>query len=174
MQEELLQFKRLCVWVLVPAPDNIKPLTLKWLFKNKHDEDNTIIRNKLDLVVRGYLEEEGIDFKKSFALVARMEAIKIFLAYTAHKLFSVFQMDVKTAFFHAKEGTLWVKASTEGMAKSWLASPQRNKTVLLSTQSRYVLYRLLAHRSFGMRTQLNGTMAFTSTGFQSIVIQNQP
>ncbi|GJZ37528.1 uncharacterized mitochondrial protein-like protein [Tanacetum coccineum] len=53
MQEELLQFKRLDVWVLVPAPDNIKPLTLKWLFKNKHDEENTVIRNKTRLVVRG-------------------------------------------------------------------------------------------------------------------------
>ncbi|GKB82844.1 retrovirus-related pol polyprotein from transposon TNT 1-94 [Tanacetum coccineum] len=73
MQEELLQFKRLDVWVLVPPPDNIKPLTLKWLFK------------------------------KSMMKKTRMEAIRIFLAYAAHKLFIVFQMDVKTAFLH---GTL--------------------------------------------------------------------
>nr|GEW75700.1 hypothetical protein [Tanacetum cinerariifolium] len=53
MQEELLQFKRLDVWGLVPASYNIKPLTLKWLFKNKHDEENTVIRNKTRLVVRG-------------------------------------------------------------------------------------------------------------------------
>ncbi|GKA57112.1 retrovirus-related pol polyprotein from transposon TNT 1-94, partial [Tanacetum coccineum] len=64
MQEELLQFKRLDVWVLVPPPDNIKPLTLKWLFKNKHDEENTVIRNKTRLVVRGYRQEEGIDFER--------------------------------------------------------------------------------------------------------------
>ncbi|GJU63910.1 retrovirus-related pol polyprotein from transposon TNT 1-94 [Tanacetum coccineum] len=102
-QEELLQFKRLDVWVLVPLPDNIKPLTLKWLFKNKHDEENTVIRNKSRLVVRGYRQEEGIDFEESFAPVARMEAIRIFLAYAAHKSFIVFQMDVKTAFLH---GTL--------------------------------------------------------------------
>nr|GEY43927.1 retrovirus-related Pol polyprotein from transposon TNT 1-94 [Tanacetum cinerariifolium] len=67
MQEELLQFKRLDVWVLVPALDNISPLTLKWLFKNKHDKDQTVIRNKSRLVVRGYRQEEGIDFKESFA-----------------------------------------------------------------------------------------------------------
>nr|GFA82435.1 Gag-Pol polyprotein [Tanacetum cinerariifolium] len=67
MQEELLQFKRLDVWVLVPAPDNISPLTLKWLFKNKHDEEQTVIRNKSRLVVRGYRQEEGIDFEESFA-----------------------------------------------------------------------------------------------------------
>nr|GEX94641.1 retrovirus-related Pol polyprotein from transposon TNT 1-94 [Tanacetum cinerariifolium]GEX97524.1 retrovirus-related Pol polyprotein from transposon TNT 1-94 [Tanacetum cinerariifolium] len=75
MQEELIQFKRLNVWVLVPAPDNITPLTLKWLFKNKLDEENSVIRNK-------------------------MEAIRIFLAYAAHKSFTVFQMDVKTSFLH--------------------------------------------------------------------------
>nr|GEZ95648.1 retrovirus-related Pol polyprotein from transposon TNT 1-94 [Tanacetum cinerariifolium] len=100
MQEELLQFKRLDVWVLVPAQDNISPLTLKWLFKNKHDEEQTIIRNKSRLVVRGYRQEEGINFEESFTLVARMEAFRIFLAYAAHKSFIVFQMDVKTAFLH--------------------------------------------------------------------------
>ncbi|GJX76306.1 retrovirus-related pol polyprotein from transposon TNT 1-94 [Tanacetum coccineum] len=89
--------------MLVPAPDNIKPLTLRWLFKNKHDEENTVIRNKTRLVIRGYRQEEGIDFEESFTLVARMEAIRIFLAYAAHKSFTVFQMDVKTAFLH---GTL--------------------------------------------------------------------
>ncbi|GKB79372.1 retrovirus-related pol polyprotein from transposon TNT 1-94 [Tanacetum coccineum] len=103
MQEELLQFKRLVVWVLEPAIDNIKPLTLKWLFKNKHDEENTVIRNKTRLVVRGYRQEEGIDFEESFTPVARMEAIRKYLAYAAHKSFTVFQIDVKTAFMH---GTL--------------------------------------------------------------------
>nr|GEW30853.1 hypothetical protein [Tanacetum cinerariifolium] len=88
------------VWVLVPAPNNISPLTLKWLFKNKHDEEQTAIRNKSRLVVREYRQEEGIDFEESFTPVARMEAIRIFLAYAAHQSFSVFQMDVKTAFLH--------------------------------------------------------------------------
>nr|GEY67231.1 hypothetical protein [Tanacetum cinerariifolium] len=91
IQEELHQFISLDVWELVPSPDGIKPLTLKWLFKNKHDEENTIIRNKTRLVARGYRQEEGIDFKESFALVARMEAIRIFLAYVAHKGFTVNQ-----------------------------------------------------------------------------------
>nr|GFB60571.1 hypothetical protein [Tanacetum cinerariifolium] len=86
-----------------PAPDNITPLTLKWLFKNKHDEEKTVIRNKSRLVVRGYRQEEAIDFEESFASVTKMEAIRIFLAYAAHKSFTVFQMDVKTAFLY---GTL--------------------------------------------------------------------
>nr|GEV34813.1 retrovirus-related Pol polyprotein from transposon TNT 1-94 [Tanacetum cinerariifolium] len=100
IQEELVQFKRLDVWVLVPAPENISPLTLKWLFKNKHDKEQTVIQNKSCLVVKGYRQKEGIDFEESFALVARMEAIRIFLTYAAHKSFSVFQIDVKTAFLH--------------------------------------------------------------------------
>nr|GFA74495.1 Gag-Pol polyprotein [Tanacetum cinerariifolium] len=79
MQEELLQFKRMDVWVLVPIPDNISPL-MKWIFKNKHDEEQTVIRNKSRLIVRGYCQEEGLDFEESFAPVARMEAIRIFLA----------------------------------------------------------------------------------------------
>nr|GEV41354.1 hypothetical protein [Tanacetum cinerariifolium] len=100
MQEELHQFISLDVWELVSSPDDIKPLTLKWLFKNKHDEENIVIRNKTRLVVRGYRQEEGIDFEESFAPVARIEAIRIFLAYAAHKGFTVYQMDVKTAFLH--------------------------------------------------------------------------
>nr|GFA47788.1 retrovirus-related Pol polyprotein from transposon TNT 1-94 [Tanacetum cinerariifolium] len=100
MQEELHQFIRLDVWEIVTSPDDIKPLTLKWLFKNKHDEENTVIHSKTHLVVRGYRQEEGVDFEESFALVARIEAIRIFLAYAAHKGFTVYQMYVKTAFLH--------------------------------------------------------------------------
>nr|GEW56379.1 hypothetical protein [Tanacetum cinerariifolium] len=73
------------------------------IFKNKNDEENMVIQNKSRRVVRGYRQEEGLDFEESFAPVARMEAIRIFLAYAAHKSFTVFQMDVKTAFLH---GTL--------------------------------------------------------------------
>ncbi|GKB53252.1 retrovirus-related pol polyprotein from transposon TNT 1-94 [Tanacetum coccineum] len=100
MQEELHQFIRLDVWEPVLSPDGIKPLTLKWLFKNKHDEEITVIRNKTCLVVRGYRQLERIDFEESFAPVARMEAIRIFLAYPAHKGFIVYPMDVKTTFLH--------------------------------------------------------------------------
>nr|GEX50460.1 retrovirus-related Pol polyprotein from transposon TNT 1-94 [Tanacetum cinerariifolium] len=88
---------------LVPTPDNSTPLTLKWLFKNKHDEEKTVIRNKSRLVVRGYRQEEGIDFEESFTPVARMEAIRIFLAFAAHKSFTIYQINVKIAFLH---GTL--------------------------------------------------------------------
>ncbi|GJY01115.1 retrovirus-related pol polyprotein from transposon TNT 1-94 [Tanacetum coccineum] len=75
-------------------------IKLKWLWKNKKDEDQTIIRNKARFVAKGYAQEEGIDFEKSFAPVARLEAVRIFIAYVAHKSFAIYQMDVKTAFLN--------------------------------------------------------------------------
>nr|GFA17761.1 Gag-Pol polyprotein [Tanacetum cinerariifolium] len=75
-------------------------INLKWLWKNKRDEENTIIRNKSCLVAKGYAQKEGVDFKESFAPVARLEAVRFFIAYAAHKSFTVYQMDVKTAFLH--------------------------------------------------------------------------
>ncbi|GJV84759.1 retrovirus-related pol polyprotein from transposon TNT 1-94 [Tanacetum coccineum] len=97
MQEELHQFDRLQVWELVDKLFGKNVTKLKWLWKNKKDEDQTIIRNKARLVAKGYAQEEGIDFEESFAPVARLEAVRIFVAYAAHKSFPIYQMDVKTA-----------------------------------------------------------------------------
>ncbi|GJR81963.1 putative ribonuclease H-like domain-containing protein [Tanacetum coccineum] len=72
----------------------------KWLWKNKKDEDQTVIRNKARLVAKGYAQEEGIDFEESFALVACLEAVGIFVTYAAHKSFPIYQMDVKMAFLN--------------------------------------------------------------------------
>ncbi|GJX52499.1 retrovirus-related pol polyprotein from transposon TNT 1-94 [Tanacetum coccineum] len=85
MQEELHQFDRLQVWELVDKPFGKNVIKLKWLWKNKKDEDQTVIRNKARLVAKGYAQEEGIDFEESFAPVARLEAVRIFVAYAAHK-----------------------------------------------------------------------------------------
>ncbi|GKB55110.1 retrovirus-related pol polyprotein from transposon TNT 1-94 [Tanacetum coccineum] len=98
MQEELNEFERLKVWELVPRPDKVMVITLKWIYKVKLDELGGILKNKARLVARGYRQEEGIDFEESFALVARLEAIRIFLAFAAHMNMVVYQMDVKTAF----------------------------------------------------------------------------
>nr|GFD29188.1 retrovirus-related Pol polyprotein from transposon TNT 1-94 [Tanacetum cinerariifolium] len=80
MQEELHEFERLEVWELVPRPDKVMVITLKWIYKVKLDELGGILKNKARLVARVYRQEEGIDFEESFALVARLEAIRIFLA----------------------------------------------------------------------------------------------
>ncbi|GJR52040.1 retrovirus-related pol polyprotein from transposon TNT 1-94 [Tanacetum coccineum] len=100
MQEELNEFERLEVWELVPRPDKVMVITLKWIYKVKLDELGGILKNKARLVARGYRQEEGIDFEESFALVARLDAIRIFLAYAAHMNMIVYQMDVKTAFLN--------------------------------------------------------------------------
>ncbi|GKE55652.1 retrotransposon protein, putative, ty1-copia subclass [Tanacetum coccineum] len=75
-------------------------ITLKWIYKVKLDELGGILKNKARLVARGYHQEEGIDFEESFAPVARLEAIRIFLAFVAHMNMVVCQMDVKTAFLN--------------------------------------------------------------------------
>ncbi|GJR65958.1 retrovirus-related pol polyprotein from transposon TNT 1-94 [Tanacetum coccineum] len=100
MQEELHEFERLEVWELVPPPDKAFVITLKWIYKVKLDELGGILKNKARLVARGYRQEEGINFEESFAPVARLEAIQIFLAFAAHMNMVIYQMDVKTAFLN--------------------------------------------------------------------------
>ncbi|GKG16700.1 retrovirus-related pol polyprotein from transposon TNT 1-94, partial [Tanacetum coccineum] len=84
MQEELNEFERLEVWELVSRLDRVMIITLKWIYKVKLDELGGVLKNKARLVVRGYCQEEGINFEESFASVARLEAIRIFIAFAAH------------------------------------------------------------------------------------------
>nr|GFB34022.1 hypothetical protein [Tanacetum cinerariifolium] len=100
MQDELDQFARLKVWRLVPRPKGKNVIKTKWIFKNKKDESSLVIRNKARLIAVGYSQQEGIDYDETFAPVARIEAKRLFLAYAAHKDFTVFQMDVKTTFLN--------------------------------------------------------------------------
>ncbi|GKD44673.1 retrovirus-related pol polyprotein from transposon TNT 1-94, partial [Tanacetum coccineum] len=100
MQEELHEFDRLEVWKLIPHPDKVMIITLKWIYKVKLDEIGGILKNKTRLVTCGYCQEEGIDFEESFASVARLDAIRIFLAYDAHMNMIVYQIDVKTEFLN--------------------------------------------------------------------------
>ncbi|GJX58316.1 zf-CCHC domain-containing protein [Tanacetum coccineum] len=101
MQKELHQFDRLDVWKLVDRLLCKNVINMKWIWKNKHDEENTVIHNKAHLVAKGYAQKEGIDFEESFAPVARLEAVRLFIVYAAHKSFPVYQMDVKTTFIYA-------------------------------------------------------------------------
>ncbi|KAJ9545250.1 hypothetical protein OSB04_024957 [Centaurea solstitialis] len=100
MQEELAEFEHNKVWRLVTRPWGKSIIGLKWIFRNKKDENDLIIRNKARLVAKGYCQQEGIDYDETFAPVARIEAIRIFLAYAAHKNTTVYQMDVKCAFLN--------------------------------------------------------------------------
>ncbi|GJW28839.1 retrovirus-related pol polyprotein from transposon TNT 1-94 [Tanacetum coccineum] len=73
---------------------------MKWIWKNKRDEENTVICNKAHLLAKEYAQKEGIDFEDSFAPIARLEAVRLFIAYVAHKSFIVYHMDIKTSFLY--------------------------------------------------------------------------
>nr|GFC90995.1 Gag-Pol polyprotein [Tanacetum cinerariifolium] len=100
IQEELHQFDRLDVWELVDRPLCTNVINLKWLWKNKRDEENPVIQNKSRLVAKGYAQMEGVYFEESLAPVARLEAVSLFIAYATHKSFPIYQMDIKTAFLY--------------------------------------------------------------------------
>ncbi|GJW04958.1 putative ribonuclease H-like domain-containing protein [Tanacetum coccineum] len=90
------------VWTLVDLPHGKRAIGTKWVYRNKKDERGIVIRNKARLVAQGYTQEEGIDYDEVFALVARIKAIRLFLAYASYKDFMVYQMDVKSAFLYGK------------------------------------------------------------------------
>nr|GFC79607.1 copia protein [Tanacetum cinerariifolium] len=100
MQEELLQFKMQKVWILVDLPYRKRAIGTKWAYRNKKDERGIVIRNKARQVAQGHTQEEGIDYEEVFAPVARIEAIRLFLAYASFMGFPVYQMDVKSAFLY--------------------------------------------------------------------------
>ncbi|GJR50046.1 putative ribonuclease H-like domain-containing protein [Tanacetum coccineum] len=101
MQEELLQFKLQQVWILVDLPFGKKAIGTKWVFRNKRDERSIVVKNKARLVAQGHRQEEGIDYDEVFAPIARIEAIRLFLAFALYNMgFTVYQMDVKSAFLY--------------------------------------------------------------------------
>nr|GEV32752.1 hypothetical protein [Tanacetum cinerariifolium] len=91
MQEELLQFKMQKVWVLVDLPHGKRAIGTKWVYRNKKDERGIVVRNKARLVAQGHTQQKGIDYEEVFASVARIEAIKLFLAYASFMGFMWFE-----------------------------------------------------------------------------------
>ncbi|XP_030942249.1 uncharacterized protein LOC115967312 [Quercus lobata] len=141
MHDKLLQFQRNDVWTLVSRPEGEHIIGTKWIFRNKTDEEGNVIWNKARLVAQGYSQMEGVDYDETFALVARMESIRILLALACQLKFKFYQMDVKTAFLNGflkediyveqpkgfidphfpdhvpQESTLWVKASPQSLIR---------------------------------------------------------
>ena len=99
MHEELHNFERNQVWTLVEKPDNNHNIIgTKWVFRNKQDEDGQVVRNKARLVAQGYTQVEGMDYGETYAPVARLESIRILLAYANHHDITLYQMDIKKCF----------------------------------------------------------------------------
>ncbi|GJT89785.1 retrovirus-related pol polyprotein from transposon TNT 1-94 [Tanacetum coccineum] len=102
MQEELLQFELKMVWIQVDLPKGKRPIGLKWIFKNKSNEKEIVINNKARLVAQGHTQEEDINYDDVFAPIARIKAIRLFLAYASFIGFMVYQMDVNSTFLYGK------------------------------------------------------------------------
>ncbi|GJS68873.1 putative ribonuclease H-like domain-containing protein [Tanacetum coccineum] len=102
MQEEMQQFINQQVWKLVPLPDGKHAIGTKWILKNSADAEGIVVRNKARLVAQGHRQEEGIDYDEVFAPVARIEAIRLFLAFASYMGFLVYQLDVKSAFLYGE------------------------------------------------------------------------
>ncbi|GJW96074.1 putative ribonuclease H-like domain-containing protein [Tanacetum coccineum] len=102
MQEEMQQFKFQNVWVLVDLPEDKYAIGTKWILKNKRDARGIVVRNKARLVAQGHRQEEGIDYDEVFAPVARIEAIRLFLAFASYLGFMVYQMDIKSALLYGR------------------------------------------------------------------------
>jgi len=100
MQEELNQFKRSELWDLVPRPEGMNVMGTKCIYKNKFDENGTMTRNKARLVAQCYTQVDGLDFDETFALVARLESIRLLLGVACILKFKLFQMDVKSVFLN--------------------------------------------------------------------------
>nr|GEW52258.1 retrovirus-related Pol polyprotein from transposon TNT 1-94 [Tanacetum cinerariifolium] len=155
MPEELLQFKRLDVWVLVPTPDNISPLTLKWLFKNKHDEEQTVIKNKSRLVVRGYRHEEGVDFEESFAPVYVDDIIFDWTYY----MLLVYVLGTRLSQLRSTSRRIKGKRTSGGTQflgeklVSW-SSKKQDCTALSTAEAEYVSLSACCAQVFWMPTQL--------------------
>jgi len=100
MHEELKQFVRNDVWSLVPKTNQMNAIGTKWVFRNKLDDSGIITRNKVRLVAKGHNQAEGIEYDETFAPVARLEAVRLLLAFACLSGFKLFQMDVKSAFLN--------------------------------------------------------------------------
>jgi hypothetical protein len=100
MYEELNNFTNNEVWTLEERPQDARVIEIKWVFCNKQDDQGIVVRNKARLVAKGFSQVEGLDFGETFAPVARLEAIRILLAYASHHEMKLYQMDVKSAFLN--------------------------------------------------------------------------
>ncbi|GKE54036.1 putative ribonuclease H-like domain-containing protein, partial [Tanacetum coccineum] len=143
MQDELLQFKLLKVWTLVDLPKDKWAFGTKWVFRNKKDERGIVVKNKDRLVAQEYTQEEGIDYEEVFAPVAKIEAIRLFLAYASFKYFVVYQMDVESAFLYGKieeeAPRAWYETLSTYLLDNGFHRGQIDKTLFIKRQKDDIL-----------------------------------
>ena len=131
MEEEMSMIQKNKTWDLVDRPEGRKVIGVKWIFKTKFNADNSINKYKARLVVKGYAQIFGIDYSDTFALVARLDAIRLLLAIAAQKGWKVFQLDVKSAFLN---GVLQEEIYVE-QADGFVIQGEEDKVYLLQKLS---------------------------------------
>nr|GEU33144.1 integrase, catalytic region, zinc finger, CCHC-type, peptidase aspartic, catalytic [Tanacetum cinerariifolium] len=147
LTEELHQFDRLDVWELVDRPLCKNVINMKWLWKNKRDEENTVIRKKSRLVAKGYAQKEGVDFEESFAPVAQLEAVRLFIANSNPPIpRGIFINKAK----YAQE--ILIKHGGDKLV-SW-SSKKQDYTSMSSAEAKYVSLSACCAQVLWMRTQL--------------------
>nr|GFB09949.1 putative ribonuclease H-like domain-containing protein [Tanacetum cinerariifolium] len=139
VNEELLQFKTQQVWILVDLPFGKKVIGTKWVYKNKKDKRDVVVRNKAWLVAHAHRQEEGIEYDEVFAPVARIEAIKIFLAFASYIGFIVYQMDVKSASLYGKiDEEVYVSQPPYFIHPKFPKKVKKKKDGIFISQDKYV------------------------------------
>nr|GEV07777.1 hypothetical protein [Tanacetum cinerariifolium] len=139
MQEELLQFKTRQVWILVDFPFGRKVIKTKWVYMNKKDKRGVVRRNKERLVAQGHRQEEGIDYDVVFSHVARIEAIRIFLAFASYMGFILYQMNVKSAFLYEEAPRAWYATLSTFLVKSGYRRGIINKTLFIKKDQKDIM-----------------------------------
>ncbi|KAI3810682.1 hypothetical protein L1987_20304 [Smallanthus sonchifolius] len=155
MQDELSQFQKLHVWDLVDLPKGFQPIGTRWVFKCKTDDRHVVVKNKARLVVQGFYQQEGLDYTDVYAPVARIEAIRLFLAYATYVGFKVYQLDVKSAFRYGK-----VHEEVYVTQPPGFEDPHNINKVYSSTKHFMVFIK---HRGHGMRHYLSIYCLMVST-----------
>ncbi|GJU49307.1 retrovirus-related pol polyprotein from transposon TNT 1-94 [Tanacetum coccineum] len=137
-RKKLLQFKIQKVGFFVDLPYGKKAIGTKWVYRNKKDERGVMVRNKARLVAQGHRQEEGIDYDEVFAPVARIEAIRIFLAFASYMGFIVYQMDVKSAFLYGKiDEEVYVSQPPEGQTMFHISTKFMVDDFIFGSKSKY-------------------------------------
>jgi len=173
IQEELHQFERNKVWDLVPQPEDRSIIGIKWVFRNKLDELGTVTRNKARLVVQGYNQEQGIDYEETFAPIARIETIRILIAFAAHMEIKIYQMDVKSTFLN-----IYFKEKVYVMQPPGFESKEYSNHVFkldkalygLKQAPRERLSNFLLENSF-RRGKVDNTLFLKSKGEHLLIVQ---
>lgn len=102
MEEEIIALKQNQTWELVPKPNDVKPISCKWIYKLKVHPDGIIDRYKAQLVARGFSQEYGLDYDETFSPVAKIITVHVLSAITASKSWNLWQMDVKNVFLYGE------------------------------------------------------------------------